>query len=215
MSFSVSAAETTPVFTTYPTTTTTTTTPPTYDTLPPYETGAVFTEVPPDVLGNAELVEERHMIFSNGIVDFFAITTRKGNVFYVFIDRTTEQDPNVYFLNKVDEADMLSILYPPTTDNSGNVVTQTLPVGEDIEPGDVSSVPRTVTTQQATTQKKSAIKPMNIIVLAFFGVGLIVFAFIYIGKSKKNRPRPVDDDEVFEEENFYTEDDNENGKSPF
>jgi hypothetical protein len=214
MSFSISATQTTPAITTYPEETTTTTTAPTYDTLPPYETGEVFTEGPPDVLGNAELVEERHMIFSNGTVDFFAITTRKGNVFYVFIDRTTEEDPNVYFLNKVDEIDMLNILYPPTTDNSGNVITQTLPVGEDNEPGDVITAFEEETSKApAVTKKKSPISTMNIVILAILGVGLIIFAFIYFARGKKKSPPPIDDEEILEDDNFYTED--ENGKSPF
>jgi hypothetical protein len=131
----------------------------------------------------------------------------------VFIDRTAEETPNVYFLNKVDNVDMLNILYPPTTDKSGNVVTQTLPVDEaDVSKKTLTTVTESVTSEEVAPKKKSPIGVMNIAILAVLGVGLVIFGIVYAGKNKKKRPVVVDDDdEIYEEEPIF----NEDNKSPF
>ena len=44
---------------------------------------------------------------------FLTVTSRKGNYFYLVIDRANDGSENVHFLNQVDEADLLPLIDKP------------------------------------------------------------------------------------------------------
>ena len=58
--------------------------------------------------GNLTLVDDIASTSSSN-KQFITVVTKSGNYFFIIIDRAAETE-NVYFLNKVDEADLLSIL---------------------------------------------------------------------------------------------------------
>lgn len=75
-----------------------------------------------DTAGNASLIKEQRIIYDSSEMQFIAVTTKSGHVFYILIDYAavkaaengeagaSAQD-TVYFLNKVDDYDLYSLLY--------------------------------------------------------------------------------------------------------
>lgn len=65
-----------------------------------------------DTEGNATLIKEEQVIYDSEEMQFIAVTTKDGAVFYILINYSAASDENnVYFLNKVDTLDLYSLLY--------------------------------------------------------------------------------------------------------
>lgn len=65
-----------------------------------------------DTDGNATLIKQEKIIYDSEEMQFIAVTTKDGNVFYILINYSAEGDEdNVFFLNKVDDFDLYSLLY--------------------------------------------------------------------------------------------------------
>ena len=65
-----------------------------------------------DTDGNATLIENQNIIYDSDEMQFISVTTKDGNVFYVLINYSDEDEvDNVYFLNKVDDYDLYALLY--------------------------------------------------------------------------------------------------------
>lgn len=60
--------------------------------------------------GNMTLVDDDSTSSSFKERQFLTITSRKGNYFYLIIDRANDGTENVHFLNQVDEADLLPLI---------------------------------------------------------------------------------------------------------
>lgn len=84
------------------------------------------TEVKPDYYGdsyydtdgNATLIKSEQIIYNTEEMQFIAVTTKDGHVFYVLINYTAGNDEdNVYFLNKVDDYDLYALLYAGDEDD--------------------------------------------------------------------------------------------------
>ena len=61
--------------------------------------------------GNATLVDD-----FGGNKQLITVTTKGGNYFYILIDRATEGEQTVHFLNQVDEADLLALMEDGSTE---------------------------------------------------------------------------------------------------
>ena len=60
-----------------------------------------------DTDGNATLIKSERIIYNTEEMQFIAVTTKDGHVFYVLINYTADNgEDNVYFLNKVDDYDL-------------------------------------------------------------------------------------------------------------
>ena len=65
-----------------------------------------------DTNGNATLIKSEKIIYDTEQMQFIAVTTKSGDVFYVLINYSAENnEDSVYFLNKVDTLDLYSLLY--------------------------------------------------------------------------------------------------------
>ena len=84
------------------------------------------TEVAPDYYGddyydtdgNATLIKSERIVYNSEEMQFIAVTTKDGHVFYVLINYTAGNgEDNVYFLNKVDDYDLYALLYAGDEDD--------------------------------------------------------------------------------------------------
>ena len=87
------------------------------------------TEVEPDYYGdpyydtdgNATLIKSEKIVYNSEEMQFIAVTTKDGHVFYVLINYSAESgEDNVYFLNRVDDYDLYALLYAGEEDKDGN-----------------------------------------------------------------------------------------------
>ena len=76
------------------------------------DSGVIVEETPPlTPKGNATLVDDY-----GGNKQLITVTTKGGNYFYILIDRATEGEQTVHFLNQVDEADLLALMEDGSTE---------------------------------------------------------------------------------------------------
>ena len=84
------------------------------------------TEVEPDYYGdsyydtdgNATLIKSERIVYNSEEMQFIAVTTKDGHVFYVLINYSAENaEDQVFFLNKVDDYDLYALLYAGAEDN--------------------------------------------------------------------------------------------------
>ena len=127
---------------------------------------------------------------------FITVVTKSGNYFFIIIDRAAETE-NVYFLNKVDEADLLSIL-----EESGyEIATTPLPTPTSRPTSEVESMDDT------DDGKSDGASLILIGVLAAAAVGVFVFL-----KKRKSAQKPAPRMEDFEYD--YDDEDEEEPKEP-
>lgn len=166
-----------------------------------------------DTDGNASLIDSKayKVIFSSTELLFTAVTTKDGHVFYIIIDYADEDgEDNVYFLNKVDDFDLYSLLQNgngnsgssgSSSDENKNTVenyisqnSTTTKNGEDSE--------TTSTAAASSGGGSSKVKLFLIlgIVIAIGAAGFILPKFL--NKPKKNNIEYEDDeiDEVSEDD---------------
>ena len=85
------------------------------------------TEVEPDYYGdsyydtdgNATLIKSERIVYNSEEMQFIAVTTKDGHVFYVLINYSAENaEDQVFFLNKVDDYDLYALLYAGAEDDN-------------------------------------------------------------------------------------------------
>lgn len=88
--------------------------------------------------GNMTSIDDVHQITDTSDKDtiedkqFITVESKNGNVFYIIIDRSSDTD-NVYFLNAVDEADLMALL----EDEQKSEITAVCTCTDKCELGDV------------------------------------------------------------------------------
>ena len=71
-----------------------------------------------DTDGNATLIKSEQIIYNTEEMQFIAVTTKDGHVFYVLINYSAENaEDQVFFLNKVDDYDLYALLYAGAEDD--------------------------------------------------------------------------------------------------
>lgn len=146
--------------------------------------------------GNLTLVDDIESA-SSSEKQFITVVTKSGNYFFIIIDRAAETE-NVYFLNKVDEADLMSIL-----EESGYEIATTPTPTPTMRPtAEVESADET------DDSKSSGGSLILIGVLATAAVG----AFIFL-KRRKSTQKPVPRMEDFEYD-YGDDPDEEEPKEP-
>ena len=138
------------------------------------------------------------MITDNGLFQFIAVTTRSGDVFYVIIDNSKEEN-NVYFLNDVDTFDLQALL-------SKDDDSDTVKVGDSAE---IEATTESGAAENADSENKkesdskqggnytSIFILLGIVVLG--GIGFVIFKIKKGGFGKKKAQTDLLDDDFDDE----------------
>ena len=157
--------------------------------------------------GNMSLVDDLDFSVRGGL-QFMTVTTRSGHVFYIVIDRTANSQ-NVYFLNQVDEYDLMSIMSDAEKDqyeqdqktHQQQTPQNVVPI-QPTEDGVSSEMPAENNPQQFSLG--SNLKTLAIFVV----IGLIAALLLYFLKYKPNKKNDGFDEDVdFEDDEEYENED--------
>mgnify|MGYP002614376638 FL=1 len=152
-----------------------------------------------DTDGNATLIKQEKIIYDSEEMQFIAVTTKDGSVFYVLINYSAEgNEDNVYFLNKVDDYDLYALLYQDDEDSQNtNPDSAAAEAASNANKANgnkgKNNVNEATTTTDSVVQQTSSKNQSNgSKTLMITGVGIAVLAaagFIFYkmknGKSKK------------------------------
>ena len=159
--------------------------------------------------GNATIIED----VSADVVDrqFIAIQSKNGNTFYIVIDKDSKGKENVYFMNLVDEYDMLAF-----AEDFPEGVTVETPDGEQVEPvtdadGNVIENPDDTSEGEKDDKTENEGGGNNTLlilvgVLALAGGGAFYYFKVYKAKPKAPKQSLYDEDEEEYEEETVNED---------
>ncbi len=166
--------------------------------------------------GNLELVDD--VTQESDGKQFITVQSKNDNTFYIVIDRDKDTD-NVYFMNLVDEADLMALMEDgevtlkctcKTRCEAGNVDT-TCPVcknnmtectGEEQEKETEAVTEPTVDEPEKTENKGSAAPILGLFLIVVLGAGGAVY-YLKFKKPKTDTKGPVDLDDY----DFGDEDD--------
>ena len=162
--------------------------------------------------GNATIIED----VSADVVDrqFIAIQSKNGNTFYIVIDKDSKGKENVYFMNLVDEYDMLAF-----AEDFPEGVTVETPNGEQVEPvtdaeGNIIENPDDTSEGEKDDKSEknegegggNSTLLILVGVLALAGGGAFYYFKVYKAKPKAPKQSLYDEDEEEYEEETVNED---------
>jgi hypothetical protein len=172
-----------------------------------------------DTDGNATLINNQQIIYNSDEMQFISVTTKDGNVFYILINYSDNDNiDNVYFLNKVDSFDLYSLLY--TSDDSSTIDPEAVEAAAEQATGgntkksssnstdgetavtDLESSAETATTNSATSGMAK-----ELMILGVCAVVAVLIFFVMLNMKKKNKNKVQSANEEF---SFDDEDDDIN-----
>ena len=193
------------------------------------------TEVKPDYYGdsyydtdgNATLIKSERIVYNSEEMQFIAVTTKDGHVFYVLINYSAENaEDQVFFLNKVDDYDLYALLYAGAEDDDDKkkITPEQAAQAAEKANGRVQSGDGADTTDTAeiaedgedATNSAAQAKPMpmnkNSMMLVFGAIALIGVggAGFFLMKKKNgggNSKSAMQDEPEYDDDNEITEDD--------
>ena len=160
-------------------------------------------QITPD--GNLSLVDDLDYSARGGL-QFMTVTTRNGHVYYIVIDRTANSQ-NVYFLNQVDEYDLMNVL----SDGDKEQLEKDKASTPQPKPQNVVAVQPVETAKPSGAEQQRPAQSdldSDVIRIAFFaGLALLVVLAYYILKIRPQKQGTFDDEEEEEEEEEYENED--------
>lgn len=201
----------------------------------PEETTEPETTVPPETITPGELLEDEGNAYTRDLLydkatnkQFITIQTKNGNTFYIVIDydapiNDEEEQYQTYFLNMVDESDLLALMDEEAvaelttcvcdTHCEAGAVNVECPVCKTNMSECTGVVPEPETpveddTEQPEEPKSGSNMGMIIAIVAIAGVGGAAYYYFKFIRGKKNKDEDLDfyDDESYEEEPYINED---------
>ena len=143
---------------------------------------------------------------ARGGLQFMTVTTRNGHVYYIVIDRTANSQ-NVYFLNQVDEYDLMNVL----SDGDKEQLEKDKASTPQPKPQNVVAVQPVETAKPSGAEQQRPVQgdlDSDVIRVAFFaGLALLVVLGYYILKIRPQKQGAFDDEEEEEEEEEYENED--------
>lgn len=176
-----------------------------------------------DTEGNATLIKEEQVIYESEEMQFIAVTTKSGDVFYILINYSAASDENnVYFLNKVDTLDLYALLYMTDDEEENGIDIDRVKRAEDayfenasmytVEDETANDAAEDETTEESAPVPAKQSSGMNTTML--LGIGIVVLiAGGFVGfKMLKKKPAAkngtdtdyddLDEDETDEDDSF-------------
>ena len=177
-----------------------------------------------DTSGNASLVKSERIIFDTEEMQFIAVTTKDGHVFYVLINYSAENgQDNVYFLNRVDDYDLYALLYAGDEDKNSEITPEQAAQAAEKANGrvqsgdgtDTADTEETATDGEDTADSAVQAKPVpinkNSMMLVFGAIALIGIggAGFFLMKKKKggSGKTTMQVEPEYDDENEITKDD--------
>ena len=165
-----------------------------------------------DTDGNATLIKHEKIIYDSEEMQFIAVTTKDGNVFYILINYSAEGDEdNVFFLNKVDDFDLYSLLYAGNEGEeeekdpaeqakkyadaatNGGVTADVSDRAEETT-GETERAEEKSTTKQPSSMNSNALILVGVVVLAVIGGAVLVLKKGKFGKKKNTGAEDFEED---------------------
>lgn len=201
----------------------------------PEETTEPEPTVPPEYITPSEPLEDEGNAYTRDLLydkatnkQFITIQTKNGNTFYIVIDydapiNDEEEQYQTYFLNMVDESDLLALMDEEAvaelttcvcdTHCEAGAVNVECPVCKTNMSECTGVVPEPETpveddTEQPEEPKSGSNMGMIIAIVAIAGVGGAAYYYFKFIRGKKNKDEDLDfyDDEGYEEEPYINED---------
>lgn len=164
-----------------------------------------------DTDGNATLIKQEKIIYDSEEMQFIAVTTKDGDVFYILINYSAEGDEdNVFFLNKVDDFDLYSLLYAGNEGEeekdpaeqakkyadaaNGGGVTAAVSNRAEETTGEAESAEEKATTKQPSSMNSNALILVGVGVLAVIGGVILVLKKGKFGKKKNTGVEDFEED---------------------
>lgn len=156
--------------------------------------------------GNMNLVDD--LEGKNTKLQYMTVTTRDGSYFYIIIDRS-EKEENVYFLNKVDAADLLALMSDEEKEayEESHKEPETKP--QETVPAENEKLEVTVQPEPETQEKPNPLASSLPMLGIFGGLGALAAGGYYVLKIKPKKNQP----DIDEEREFYDDDEYENEDS--
>ena len=152
--------------------------------------------------GNGALLED----VSDDVVNrqFLSIQSKNGNTFYIVIDKDSKGKQNVYFMNLVDEYDLMAFAEKFPEEVQSELKDGTESSAETDKDGNAVKSDESQTNKDTKT-KSGGGNPMMIIILVLAAGGGGAFYYFKVVKPKKGAKAPKqadygDEDEDYEED---------------
>ena len=178
-----------------------------------------------DTSGNASLIKSERIIYDTEEMQFIAVTTKDGAVFYILINYSAgDEEETVYFLNKVDTFDLYSLLYMTDDEEENGIdIERARQVEEavlNLENPDTQSVTEDTdieaeTEETPVQESQSGSSNMMLYLLlgaiVLVGGGFAAFKFLKKPKSKStvegiSEPEEEEDFDFYDSEEEVNED---------
>lgn len=163
---------------------------------------AISGNLTPD--GTATIVD--NIFLQRSGLEFFTFTTDAGNIFYLVIDRTRE-DNNVYFLNAVNERSLLALAEVADLPDEDYTVSGLTPPPDDTDTDLEDSDLDDAVNQEADAEGSGAFGNLNGTTV-YIIIGAVIFgAVAYYFKIVRPKKRAAEDDGYDESDDYDDGDD--------